>query len=313
MDARNRARVGEYGSGQALSADQFRWTGTADPACQTRRSAANDGHAPPTGQLVLPRARRLPVAAPATDRSGPRRPRRGRVALRLQRVSQGFQTGCCTGIIRFRGSEQHWPNRIQSPNHTTSGRIPPCKIDEDSDLPIAFSQEIIAAACALANTELTRMPSFEHDLSCFLGLMLTDFGHRSLILDAGIAALDWFGRGSETVEYTGLLARLAEVQDRSRQTHWWRERFASAPNSEERFLLSKTYLAWANDKVLQETIRDFSASLDKLSPAQFHALYEARSGSYSPYPHVGRKPLKPGFPREARTMPVCERPRWCLR
>src|SRR3954452_15870935 len=61
----DRAWVGDFGSGQALSDDQYRVIEPLIPPAKTRRAAADHRHAPPAGRPVLRRAHRLPVAAPA--------------------------------------------------------------------------------------------------------------------------------------------------------------------------------------------------------------------------------------------------------
>lgn len=173
-----------------------------------------------------------------------------------------------------------------------------CKIEEEGDLTGILNREIMTAGCALVSAELTRTPSFERDLSSFLGLMLRNFGYRSLTVDAGIAALEWFRRGAESMEHTGILATLAEMQSRSHQSGWWGEQFSSASSSEARFLLSKVFLAWMNDELLTTTIGDFSVLLDELSSAEFHTLCEARTGRQSPYSPAVKEALKPSFTAE---------------
>ena len=52
----DRALVGDFGSGQALSDDQFRLLEPFIPPGQAGRSAADDGHAAHDGRSVLCRA-----------------------------------------------------------------------------------------------------------------------------------------------------------------------------------------------------------------------------------------------------------------
>ena len=67
----DRALVGAYGSGQALSDDQFRLLEPLIPPAKPRRSAADNQHASAAGRLVLRRSHWLPVAAPATPSGVP--------------------------------------------------------------------------------------------------------------------------------------------------------------------------------------------------------------------------------------------------
>ena len=62
----DRALVGDYGSGQALSDEQYPVARAAHSGRQARWPSADDGHAAPAGRAVLPGAHWLPVAASAT-------------------------------------------------------------------------------------------------------------------------------------------------------------------------------------------------------------------------------------------------------
>ena len=61
----DRALVGDFGSGQALTDDQFRLLEPLIPPAKPGGRPRTHGHAEPAGRPVLPRAHRLPVAASA--------------------------------------------------------------------------------------------------------------------------------------------------------------------------------------------------------------------------------------------------------
>ena len=67
----NRAVVGAFGCGQALSDDQYRLLVPLIPPAETGRSAADDGHAADARWSVLRGADRLPVASPAAPAGVP--------------------------------------------------------------------------------------------------------------------------------------------------------------------------------------------------------------------------------------------------
>src|SRR3712207_9354044 len=84
----DRALVGDFGAGQAMTDEQFRLLEPLIPPAksggrQVRRAAAHDGHPEPAGRLVLSRAHRLPVATPATPSGLPALAHRVWVPARL--------------------------------------------------------------------------------------------------------------------------------------------------------------------------------------------------------------------------------------
>lgn len=173
-----------------------------------------------------------------------------------------------------------------------------CRSIDEGDHQDSVYKEVTAAACVLVNQKLSRTPVLERSISLFLELMLEQFGHRSIIIDAAIVGFEWFSRGPELVEHTGVLAMVANMRSCSHQPEWWRERFASASDQKMRFLLSKLFLAWADNRVLCETICEFSELLDQLPYSDFYSLYEAGTGAHSPYPSSQDRLLKPGFTTE---------------
>ncbi len=170
-----------------------------------------------------------------------------------------------------------------------------CKEDRAIGPVSIFNPDLLAAAANLIGLELVRTSTFEREVSTFLDLMVRDFGHRALTIDAAIAALEWFGRGAELIRHTGLLATLAEFRAQSGNGAWWRAKFAEVIDDSSELLLLKAFLAWIDDASLADSVGGFSALLDTLPSERFHALYSSPGGRHGPYAPSPRELLKPGF------------------
>lgn len=164
-----------------------------------------------------------------------------------------------------------------------------CNIERTDDMSGEAYTDVIVTACTLVGTEVTPSTAFENDVAAFLGAMIEAFGYRSLIVDAGIAALEWLQQG-EDLPSTGFIGNLSEIRGRSSQVAWWNDQFEA--NVTDRFLLAKTYLAWVDAHTLEQTFGGFSAMVERLSNDQFHSLYASTGGRNSPY-SPQREPIEP--------------------
>lgn len=167
--------------------------------------------------------------------------------------------------------------------------------DHALETPILFNHDLVAAAENLIKSDLSRTSVFEHNVSTFLDLMIRNFGHRALIIDAAISSFEWFRQGNEAIQYTGILATLAELQNKSRDNSWWKNKLSTAIDEDDSVLLIKSYLAWIDEASLMDSLEAFSSFIDTLPPEKYHLLYISCTRRSIPYPAPDKDMLRPGF------------------